>query len=514
MALRGGGGDAAAAAALSVRAGSTALSLATALKEDGGQQRRGSQAQRLIEKAQRMFPSAEGQALAAACAQRLSGGPASSPSAETGSQRAAPKGGEAKGPQQGARQRKGSPVAGASRGSNGADARLTRSRSAAAASASAAPAAHTPEQATFCETVLRETCYYKVLGVSKDSSEDAIRKAYKRLALVLHPDKNKAPKAEDAFKKLNKVSSTLLDPHERRKYDVGGEEALDGRAAPHMQRAGAPHPDIMTAEDLFRVLFGQSLRDGGRGAQARGGRQHTHHQEHNFHALVQFLPMILLLLMMLLFNLMPQDGSTPPVYYSFRQSREFPVPRTTQMHSVRYFVGDGFMQEILPQPEKVRELERKVEVRHYQGICTSENDRLNRDLTTAHYHMASNESIKRLLDRPRPGCMKLELLKTAMGPSNWPLHLMPALLLRQTHQAVFLRIGVLTAEEEEAAFVFLSQEESAMPYKLVSLDHGNKIGSRRCSSVARRAPQLSGGEAGRTSRAKRSMRTAGLKLGA
>lgn len=369
-------------------------------------------AQRLIDKAQRMFPSPESEGLAAACAHKLNVGNAASTDANARGA-AASSGSKTSYSSQpeGPRQRRGSP--GRPRDAAPADPRLTRSRSAAAAS-TAAPA-HTPEQARLCEVVLKEKCYYSTLGVSKDASEEVIRKAYRRLALLLHPDKNKAPKAEDAFKKVNRVSSTLLDPQERRTYDLGGPEAVEGRPQPHVQRAGPAHPDILTAEDLFRVLFGQSLRDSGRGYHTRNPRSQHQHQEHNFHALVQFLPMLLLFLMMLLFNMMPQDGNPPPVYYSFRQSREFPVPRITQIHAVRYFVGDGFMQEILPQPDKVRELERKVEVRHYQGICTSENDRLNRDLTTAHYHMASNESIKRLLDRPRPGCMKLELLKRSAG---------------------------------------------------------------------------------------------------
>lgn len=371
-------------------------------------------AQRLLGKAQRMFPSAECEALAAACAQKLNaadaaaGSPNPSQQERQGAAESNTKG-HNKAYHQGPRQRR-APAAGSP-----PEPRFTRphSSSAPGAAAATAAAAHTPEQARMCEVVLRETCYYKTLGVSRDASEEVIRKAYRRLALVLHPDKNKAPKAEDAFKKVSRIASTLLDPQERRSYDIGGSEAVEGRPHANAQRSNARQPDIVTAEDLFRVLFGHSLRDTGRSA--RASRSQQQYQEHSFHSLVQFLPMLLLLLMMFLFNMMPQEGTQPPVYYSFRQTREFPVPRTTQVHSVRYFVGEGFMQEILPQPEKVRELERKVEVRHYQGVCTSENDRLNRDLTTAHYHMASNESIKRLLDRPRPGCKKLELLQRSAG---------------------------------------------------------------------------------------------------
>lgn len=380
-------------------------------------------AQRLLDKAQRMFPSAETEALSSACTHKLNSAAASAAAANstrTNQEECAAnrnrRGSHTSHPE-GARRRRASRTAVPPCGTGASGRAPSRSRSTGTAGSQAAAAApaHTPEQARLCEVVLKEKCYYGVLGVPKNASEEVIRKAYRRLALLLHPDKNKAPKAEDAFKKVSRVSSTLLDPQERRTYDLGGAEAVEGRSHPHMQRAGTPHPDIMTAEDLFRMLFGQSLGNNGRGPHPRAPGTQRQQQEHNFHALVQFLPMLLLFLMMLLFNMMPQDGGQPPMYYSFRQTREFPFPRTTQMHSVRYYVGDGFMNEILPQPDKVRELERKVEVRHYQGVCTSENDRLNRDLTTAHYHMASNESIKRLLDRPRPGCKKLELLQRSAG---------------------------------------------------------------------------------------------------
>ncbi|CDJ39485.1 DnaJ domain-containing protein, putative [Eimeria tenella] len=395
-------------------------------------------AQRLLGKARRMFPLAEIEPLAAACLHKLnpsaaaaaagtaaptaasSRGASEPAAAASSSSNSSSSNSSSKGQRRGSRQHvphssegpQRSTAAAAAAGAAGTGPTLRRGRSgAAAAPAAAAAAAHTPEQAKLCEIILEEKCFYKVLGVPSDASEEAIKKAYRKLALMLHPDKNKAPKAEDAFKKVSRVSAALLDPQQRRAYDLGGPQAVDGAPQQYPQRGGGA-PDIVTAEDLFRVLFGQSVRDFQRSPNGRG-RRGPQYPESNLHTFIQFLPMLLLFLLMFLFNFVPQEGSSPPAYYSFRQSKDFPVPRTTQLHSVRYYVGDSFIQEILPQPDKVRELERKVEVRHYQGVCTSENDRLNRDLTTAHYHMASNESIRRLLDRPRPGCKKLELLQRA-----------------------------------------------------------------------------------------------------
>ena len=66
--------------------------------------------------------------------------------------------------------------------------------------------------------------YYEVLGVPKDATEEQIRKAYKKLALRWHPDKNPDNKkeAEEKFKEINEAYSVLSDPQKRNNYDNGG----------------------------------------------------------------------------------------------------------------------------------------------------------------------------------------------------------------------------------------------------------------------------------------------------
>lgn len=66
--------------------------------------------------------------------------------------------------------------------------------------------------------------YYKVLGVSKNATQDEIKKAYRKLALKYHPDKNKGNKeAEEKFKEANEANEVLSDPEKRKKYDELGE---------------------------------------------------------------------------------------------------------------------------------------------------------------------------------------------------------------------------------------------------------------------------------------------------
>ena len=54
--------------------------------------------------------------------------------------------------------------------------------------------------------------YYGILGVSKNATDDDIKKGYKKLAIKFHPDKNHAPQASEAFKKVSKAYSCLTDP--------------------------------------------------------------------------------------------------------------------------------------------------------------------------------------------------------------------------------------------------------------------------------------------------------------
>lgn len=113
--------------------------------------------------------------------------------------------------------------------------------------------------------------YYEILGVPRDASKEDIKKAYRHLALKYHPDKNKAPDAEEKFKEISEAYGVLYDDQKRKMYDTYGHSGIDQQYSQEDIFRGVDFGDIFRGmgfdtgggfgfDDIFSQFFG-----GGRG---------------------------------------------------------------------------------------------------------------------------------------------------------------------------------------------------------------------------------------------------------
>jgi len=112
--------------------------------------------------------------------------------------------------------------------------------------------------------------YYATLGVAREASADDLKKAYRKLAMQLHPDRNPGDKkAEAQFKEINEAYDVLKDEQKRAAYDRFGHAAFEQGGGPGA--GGFDFGQGAGLGDIFDQMFGEFM--GGRGGRGRGPRQ-------------------------------------------------------------------------------------------------------------------------------------------------------------------------------------------------------------------------------------------------
>lgn len=144
---------------------------------------------------------------------------------------------------------------------------------------------YTQEQLDAVKRIKNCKDFYEILGVPKTANENDLKKSYKKLALQFHPDKNKAPGAETAFKLISKAFSILSDTNKRKQYDLNGynnddnefNQASNSHSRYHRTtRSNTTYytwnDDDFSAEELFNMFFGTN-------AFTSTAQTHHHHSQ-------------------------------------------------------------------------------------------------------------------------------------------------------------------------------------------------------------------------------------------
>jgi curved DNA-binding protein len=127
---------------------------------------------------------------------------------------------------------------------------------------------------------LAEKDYYEILGLKKGASPDEIKKAFRKLAVKFHPDKNPGDKkSEDRFKEVNEAYAVLSDPQKKSQYDQFGSDGFHQRYSQEDIFRGFNSGDIfrefnLGSDDVFSRIFGRGggfRQGGGYGMSRKGG---------------------------------------------------------------------------------------------------------------------------------------------------------------------------------------------------------------------------------------------------
>eukprot|EP00917_Polyrhabdina_sp_WS-2016_P031848 GHVP01067953.1.p1 GENE.GHVP01067953.1~~GHVP01067953.1.p1 ORF type:complete len:378 (+),score=46.51 GHVP01067953.1:23-1135(+) len=235
------------------------------------------------------------------------------------------------------------------------------------------PPVYTPEQINLINKVLNNrNDYYKVLDVKKDDKnfEAMVKKKYKKMALLMHPDKCKHPKADEAFKVLSVATQTLTDPIKKEEYDIlkiNGNTGLNYRGPRRQQN----HPGFHTPEDLFNAFFGGGFHTEYvyREAPRRNPRPNVHPSQQ---AGTNFLPsvQIFFFVLLLLFSLLSHFLTEPSIpNFRFQPDSKFSVSHISQPSSINFYLTPTTATEF---NGRQHELDPYVEIEYFKNECERE----------------------------------------------------------------------------------------------------------------------------------------------
>lgn len=305
------------------------------------------------------------------------------------------------------------------------------------------------EQAEIVKLVLshRLDLYYEILLVLRTADANTIKKSYRKLAVKLHPDKNPHPRADEAFKIVNKAWLVLSDDSKKRIFDQTGQDPGSRGGMPSLsfasgfsQARGGPgqgQGQGTFEEEIFNMFFGGG-QPGMRGApsgfsfgnqgftfqsfgqdpfgrpqqrqrsQQQSRRQQSQQQSQQPQLLLelgrQLLPLLFVIAVPLLLGLFASLGP----HYLLQPTLTYQVQKYTPRHKIPYYVSNDYR----PSQGDLRNLGRQVEKEYIQDKsqrCQRERMERQRMIDESYGWFFTDETkLARARTMPLPNCLILE----------------------------------------------------------------------------------------------------------
>lgn len=279
------------------------------------------------------------------------------------------------------------------------------------------------------EKINKAKDFYEVLGVSKNATVEEITKRYRKLALQLHPDKNKATGAEDAFKKVSNAFATLKDPEKRKMYDLQGtDEPIGAGATRFTRRNNFNFEADITPEELFAAFFGIPVQRQGRTftrmytsngepfftQQSR--RRPTYYYYENSSTqrprqareeegigFTWYIPLLIMIMVYLLFPSYSDPG------FRLQSHDPYVVERISSRFKIPFYVTSDFEQQYSSTMRKEIDVQAEQEwIKWKQDVCRSEQQQRQKILLRARYYGSSTPEGQAFQEQaknfPTPSC--------------------------------------------------------------------------------------------------------------
>ncbi|KAJ9607699.1 Chaperone protein dnaJ [Cladophialophora chaetospira] len=300
------------------------------------------------------------------------------------------------------------------------------------------------------------TAFYEILSVEKSASEGEIKKAYRKISLLTHPDKNGYEGADEAFKMVSRAFQILSDADKKSRYDQFGGDPDNRFSSSGAQASGASpfsgfarspgrgpmYEDEISPEELFNRFFGgggmgPGFNFGGNGFggpqfvfnmgggpgftvhRMGGNRPRTRPRDGSepapsgLSAFTQLLPLLLLFILPLLSSLFTGSSSSGPQVRYDSPHPPHTMHRVTPKYRVDYFINpaevDGYTSRQFSSLDQRAEVD-YVSTLQYQ--CENEVQRQRHEINEATGFFFTDENrLQRARNMPMPGCRRLNELK-------------------------------------------------------------------------------------------------------